>query len=194
MRLCNRIVATTGRPQKADEQQRAAPAQQQCQSGGRRRGSRKPDMPDKGMKGEGPAQFRPIHRPAEDRIIRRVNDRIADPRQQRQPDHLPICGCQPHRRDRQGHQQGPADKKPPRAVAVDEKPHRRLHHRRRARHDRHRQPQFGERDIESPLPGDEQRRQTELVEMRQKVPGAEQRVDPSIATESQPIRHPPMLL
>jgi hypothetical protein len=30
--------------------------------------------------------------------------------------------------------------------------------------------------------------------MRQKVPGAEQRVDPGIATKGDPIRHPPMLL
>jgi hypothetical protein len=53
---------------------------------------------------------------------------------------------------------------------------------------------IGERHIERLLPGDEQRRQTELIEMRQKVPGAEQRVDPSIATEGEPKRHPPMLL
>jgi hypothetical protein len=30
--------------------------------------------------------------------------------------------------------------------------------------------------------------------MRQKVPRAEQRVDPGIATKGDPIHHPPMLL
>jgi hypothetical protein len=94
--------------EKADEQQRAAPPQQQGQSRRCRRRGGKPDMPDKGVKSKGASQFRPIHRPAKDRLVRRVNDRIADTRQQRQPDDLPIGGGEAHRRDRQGHQQRPA--------------------------------------------------------------------------------------
>jgi len=76
---------------------------QQGQSRRCRRRGGKPDMPDKGVKSKGASQFRPIHRPAKDRLVRRVNDRIADTRQQRQPDDLLIGGGEAHRRDRQGH-------------------------------------------------------------------------------------------
>src|SRR5436309_1889624 len=64
--------------QQPDKQQRAAPPQHQRQSRRRRWRGGKSDVPDKGVKGEGPPQFRPIHRPAEDRVIGRVDDRVAD--------------------------------------------------------------------------------------------------------------------
>ena len=52
----------------------------------------------------------------------------------------------------------------------------------------------GERYIERLLPGDKQRREAQLIEMRQKVPGAEQHIDPGIAPEGEPVCHPAMLL
>ena len=122
-----------------------------------------------------------------------MEDRVADTRQQRQHNDLPVGAGKAHRRHRQGHQQGAADQERPGAIPVDEKPHRGLHNRRGRRHHRHDQTELGKGDIESLLPGDEQRRQAELVEMRQEVARAEQQIDPGVAAKGEQLWHRRML-
>ena len=79
-------------------------------------------------------------------------------------------------------------------MAVDEKSHRRLQQRGSRRHDRHDQAELGEGDVESLLPGNEQRRQAKLIEMRQEMAGAEHQIDPSVAMKGEPRKHLGMVL
>ena len=123
-----------------------------------------------------------------------MKDRVAHTREQRQNDDLPVGRGKSHGADRRGHQHGAGDEERAGAVAVNEKPHRRLQQRRSGRHDCHDQAELGKGDVEGLLPGDEHRRQAELIEVRQEVAGAEQQIDPGVATEGEQVGHCRMLL
>jgi hypothetical protein len=126
-----------------------------------------------------------------------MDDRVTDPGQHGQSDDLPIRGREPHRRHRQGHRQGAPNQKPEgapnqkraRAIAVDAEPHRRLQQGRGRRHHRHRQTEFGERDVETLLPGYEDRRQAKLIVLRQEMASAEQHIDLGITVKCQKFEH-----
>ena len=122
-----------------DKDQGAPPSEKQHQRSRRRRCRGKPDIAGKGVKGKGASEPRRVDRAAQDRVIRRMKDRVANPRKQRQKNELPVGAGKSHRRHRQGHQQSAADQERARPVAVDEKPHRRLHDCRGPRHHRHHQ-------------------------------------------------------
>ena len=100
IRLCHRIAATTGRPKKPDEDQRAAPAKQQHQRGRRRWCGGEPYTPGEGVKGEGSAEPGRVDGTTQNGVIGGVEDRIADTREQGQDDELPIVGRKSHRENR----------------------------------------------------------------------------------------------
>jgi hypothetical protein len=79
-----------------------------------------------------------------------------------------------HQRDRKRHDQRTTDEKRARAVAIDQESDRGLQHGRGPGHQDDGQTQLGKADIELTLPHQEQRRQAELIEMRQEMPGADQ--------------------
>ena len=99
---------------------------------------------------------------------------VADTRDQREREDLPERSREGHQRDRERHDERTADEKRARAAAVDQEPDRRLQHRRGPGHQHHAQTELGETDVELALPHQEQRRQAELIEVRQEVSGADQ--------------------
>ncbi len=171
------------------EQKRIAPADQTNQRRGHRRRRGKADMPDKGVDRKRAADPARIDRAAENRVIGRVDDRVPEPRQHRQERDLPVGGREPHAGDRQGHQACAEDQKAARAVAVDEKPDRRLHDSGGTRHQGHREAELGIGHTKGLLPHDEHRRQAQLVIMRQEMAAADQRVDPRVAAKFWQTQH-----
>ena len=112
MRLCQHDRQHDRHADQADQQQRLAPAEQPDQRGGNRRRGGEPDMADKGMDRKRAAEPRLVDRAAQDRVIGRMESpscraRTASPARRS----ARYDGRQPHRRDRQGHQQVPPIRK-----------------------------------------------------------------------------------
>ena len=121
-RLCSRMVATTGTPSAPSRMR--APRQPmtdaQQRDGGRPGG--KAGIAGEGVQREGAAHALLWHRAGEDRVVGRVDDRVADAAERGQGEDLPERGGEPHRADRERHEQRAANQERPRAVRSTMKP------------------------------------------------------------------------
>ena len=170
----------------ADHQQHAAPIHDAQQRSDRRRRERKTDIAAESVQGEGAAHALLADRAGKDRVVARVEHGVADTRNQRQSEDLPERSREGHQCDRKRHHQRTADQKRSRAVAVDQESDRGLQHCRGPGHQHDGQTKLREADVELALPHQEQRRQAELIEMRQKMPGADQQIYSCVPWDHEP--------
>ena len=160
-----------------DQDQAGAPTDRHRQQRHQRRRSRETQIAAERVQRKRAAHAVLVHRARQDRIVRRMEHRIAHARKRRQQQDLPEAGGKSHRSDAQRHHQRATDQEPTRAIAIHQKTHRRLQQRGRPGHQRDREAEFGEAHLECRLPGQEQRRQAQCVKVREEVAVAEQQID-----------------
>jgi hypothetical protein len=150
---------------KPDEHQADAPAEGDHQHRHHRRRGREAQVAAERVQSEGAAHAVLVHRPGEDRVVARMEHRIAGAGQQREHGDLPEAGGEAHGDDAERHQQRAADQEPARTVTIHQEAEWRLAHRGSAGHKGDGQTHLGEGHVERRLPRQEQRRHAQRVEV-----------------------------
>jgi hypothetical protein len=171
-----------GHAEQAEDQQRRAPVHHQQQRRDDGRAGGEAEIAGEGVHGEGAADARLVDGGAEDGVVGRVDDRVAEAGEDRERQDHPVVRREGHRGHRQAHQQHAAHQVRPRPVPVHQEADRRLQRRRHRAHQREGEAEFRVGDAEFRPPGQEQRRQAEHVEVAQEVAGADQREDARVAS------------